>query len=68
VIHPAERPLVQVGDEIAAAVRTLARHRYGAHLLWDPSIPIAGGVVLDALVSRQLIVAIFEPSSVSLGV
>ncbi len=53
---------VHVADEICAAAGTLARHRLAAIVLWNPPIGVlGGGVVLDALVSRELLVAIFSP-------
>lgn len=51
--------LVDVADELAAAVRVLSRHRLGAIVIWNGPILITVGVVLDALVSRQLLVALF---------
>ena len=55
--------LVDVADEIAAAVRILARHRHAAVILCDPAISVAGGVLLDAVVSRELLTTIFAPES-----
>lgn len=53
--------LVDVADEIAAAVRILSRHRLAAVVVWDPIAAVEGGVVLDARVSRELVVALFVP-------
>ena len=58
-------PRLRVAKEILAAVRALARHREGAILLWDPAVPIFGGVVLDALVTRALLLAAFNPDSLN---
>lgn len=52
---------MRVADEVAGAVSTASRHRLGMLLLLNPSAAIAGGVQLDALVSRELLVAIFTP-------
>ncbi len=60
-----EDPRLRVAEEILAAVRALARHREGAILLWDPAVPIFGGVVLDALVTRALLLAAFNPDSLN---
>ncbi len=58
-------PLARVAEEILAAARALARHREGAILLWDPSVPTFGGVVLDARVTSDLLRAIFAPDSLN---
>lgn len=52
---------VKVAAEIAAAVRTLARHRCNALILWDPDFEAKGGVSLDARVHQQLLLAIHAP-------
>ena len=58
---------VHVAAEICAAARTLARHRLAAIILWNPPMGVlGGGVVLDALVSRELLVAIFSPEPTNL--
>ena len=57
--------LAAVADELAAAVATLARHRIGAVILWNPAIAIEGGVILEAKVSRQLLVALCIPEHVN---
>ncbi len=50
---------VHVAAEIVAAARTLTRHRLAAIILWNPPMGVlGGGVVLDALVSRELLTAI----------
>lgn len=62
---------VEVAAEIAEAVRVFSRHRYSAIVIWNPSAAVDGGVVLDAVVSRQLLIAIFAPepkSALSTGV
>lgn len=56
---------VDATDEVAAAARIASRHRLGMLLLLNPSAAIAGGVLLDALVSRDLLVAIFIPEYVN---
>lgn len=63
MIRPAEASRVDVATEIAAAARILSMHRYGAVVVWDPVVSIAGGIVLDAVVSRELLVAVFSPES-----
>lgn len=52
---------VEVAAEIAEAVRVFSRHRYAAIVMWSPSIAFEGGVALDAIVSRQLLLSIFAP-------
>ncbi len=62
--QPTMRP-DEVAGEIAAAARVLSRHRLGAIILWDPSVSLDGGVVLDARVSRHLLIALFMPESLN---
>lgn len=50
---------VETAAEIAEAMRTLSRHRYGAMLVWNPATHVEGGFVVDAAVNRQLLVTIF---------
>ncbi len=57
--------LVKIAGEIAAAAKTLARHRCGALIIWDPAREIEGGIVLDARVSRQLLVAVHAPEQLN---
>lgn len=52
---------MHVAQEIVAAVCVLSRHRIGAAILVEPPGPVEGGVVLDARVSRELLVALFAP-------
>ena len=61
MIRSAEFQSVDVAAELAAAVRTLSRHRHGAILVWDSRATAEGGVVVDALVSREIVVAVFIP-------
>lgn len=56
---------VKVAREIAAAAKTLARHRCGAIIIWDPAREIEGGIVLDARVSRQLLLAVHAPEQMN---
>ena len=56
---------VKIAGEIAAAAKTLARHRCGALFIWDPARKIEGGIALRARVSRQLLVAIYAPEQVN---
>ena len=65
MIRPAELQLVDVAAELVSAARTLSRHRLGAVIVWDPSTSLDGGVILDARVSRQLLVATFSPESLN---
>lgn len=53
--------LAAVADEIAAALRVLARHRIGALVLWDPVGVVEGGVLIDAPVSRELLITVALP-------
>lgn len=55
---------VDVADEIVAAVVILARHRFGALILWDPAA-VGGGVLVDGIVTRELLTAIFIPEYVN---
>lgn len=50
-----------VADEIAAAVSIASRHRLGAIIIVDPAGTVEGGVVLDARLTRELLVAVFTP-------
>jgi hypothetical protein len=52
-----------VATELVAAARILSMHRYGALVVWDPVIPVGGGTVLGAVVTRELLVAVFSPES-----
>lgn len=52
---------VKIAAALAAAAKALARHRIGALIVWNPASEMDGGVVLDAVVSRELLVAIFAP-------
>lgn len=52
---------VKVAAEIASAGRILARHRCEALIAWEPAFEVEGGVVLDARVSHQLLLAIHMP-------
>lgn len=52
---------VEVAAEIAEAARVFSRHRYAAIVIWNLSVAVDGGVMLDAIVSRQLLTAIFAP-------
>lgn len=52
---------VEVAAEIAEAARVFSRHRYAAIVIWNPSVALEGGVELDAIVSRQLLLSIFAP-------
>jgi hypothetical protein len=54
-----------VANEIVAAVRILSRHRFGSIILVDPTGSVDGGVVLDARVRRELLVAIAIPERVN---
>src|SRR5262249_32052725 len=65
LLSDGRRDRMHVAEAIGAAVRTLARHRQSAVILWDPAVEIDGGVLLDARVSRQLIVTIFLPESLN---
>lgn len=56
---------VEVAAEIGAAIRVLARHRCGALLVWNPATHVEGGIVIDAAVTRQLLVAVFAADPVS---
>lgn len=56
---------VDVAAEIAAAVRVLSRHRLGAIILLEPAATLNGGVLLDALVSRAVLIAIALPEHVN---
>lgn len=56
---------VEISAEIAAAVGTLARHRCGALIAWEPAFEVEGGVVLDARVSHQLLLAIHTPDQMN---
>ena len=56
---------VDVAEEVTAAVLVLSRHRIGAIILVEPNGTVEGGVELDALVSRELLVAIFVPEYVN---
>lgn len=64
------RALAEIAAEIAAAARNLSRHRIGAIMTWNPAATVDGGIVLDAVVSRQLLVAVFahEPNALGTGV
>lgn len=57
--------LVKIAGEIATAAKTLARHRCGALIIWDPAREIEGGIVLDARVSCQLLVAVHAPEQLN---
>lgn len=57
--------LVDVADEIAAAVRVLSRHRLGAIIVWDPAGMVAGGVTLDARVTSEILVAVVIPEHIN---
>lgn len=52
---------VDVAEEVTAAVHVLARHRIGALVLFDPAGVVEGGVPMDAILTRQLLVALFVP-------
>lgn len=56
---------VFVAEEIAAAVSITSHHRIGAVILVEPTGTVGGGVVLDARVSRELLVAIFVPEYIN---
>jgi DNA integrity scanning protein DisA with diadenylate cyclase activity len=56
---------VEAAAEIAGAVRTFSRHRYGAVLVWNPATNVDGGVVLDAALTRQLLVTIFAADPIN---
>ncbi|MBX3232003.1 MAG: diadenylate cyclase [Labilithrix sp.] len=56
---------VDVAEEIAGTVLIMSRHRLGAVLLLNPSHDITGGVLLDAVVSRELLVALAVPEHVN---
>jgi hypothetical protein len=56
---------VEVAAEIAEAVRTLSRHRYGAILVWNPNATVEGGVVIEAPATHQLLLAIFATDPIS---
>lgn len=60
----AVRP-IDVAEEIAAAVRVLSRHRLGGIIVWDPIAAVEGGVVLDARVSRELLLSIALPDHIN---
>lgn len=52
---------VNVAEELVGAVRVFARHRIGAVILWDPASEITNGVLVDAVVSRDLLIALAIP-------
>lgn len=56
---------VDVADEIAAAVCVLSRHRIGAIILLEPAATVDGGLLLDALVSRAVLIAIAVPERIN---
>lgn len=56
---------VKIAAEIAAAAKALARHRCDALIAWEPAFEVEGGVVLDARVSRQLLLAIHTPDQMN---
>lgn len=56
---------VKIAAEIAAAAKTLARHRCGALIIWDPACELEGGIVLNGRVSRQLLVAVHAPDQLN---
>ncbi len=60
----------RVIDEVVAAVTELARHRIGAIIAFEQDANLADftqreGVVINAAVTRELLVAIFYPESVN---
>lgn len=56
---------VETAAELADAVRTLSRHRYGAILVWNPATNVEGGVMIDAALTRQILVAIFAADPIN---
>lgn len=60
--------LAEVAAEIAAAAQVLSRHRHGAIMTWNPVTAVEGGIVIDAVVSRQLLVALSESNVLGTGV
>lgn len=52
-------------DEVAAAVRITSRHRLDMLLFLNPSSEITDGIILDAKVTRELLVALAVPEHVN---
>lgn len=60
----------KVIDEVVAAATELARHRMGALIAFEQNATldefvVGHGIALDATVSRELLVTIFQPESVN---
>lgn len=56
---------VDVAAEIAAAVGILSRHRLGAIILLEPAATVDGGVLIDGVVGRELLISLAVPEHVN---
>lgn len=56
---------VEIAGEIAAAVRVLSRHRIGTIIVWGSGFVVEGGVSLDAIMGRELLVSLAVPEYVN---